>query len=65
VLPIICFFVCLFVRQIVRALALAVAMMVYGKEEGADSLIEQLIRDRDPIVRYGGILYCIYRSIIP
>ena len=29
-----------------RALALSVAMMVYGKEEGADSLIEQLSKDR-------------------
>ena len=29
-----------------RALALAVAMMVYGKEESADTLIEQLSKDR-------------------
>jgi 26S proteasome regulatory subunit N2 len=28
-------------------------MMVYGKEESADALIEQLSRDRDPIIRYG------------
>ena len=32
-----------------RALALSVAMMVYGKEEGADSLIEQLSKDRGVI----------------
>lgn len=42
-------------EKIVRALALAIAMMVYGKEESADVLIEQLTRDRDPIIRYGGM----------
>lgn len=42
-------------EKIVRALALAVAMMAYGKEEGADMIIDQLTRDRDPIVRYGGM----------
>ena len=34
-------------EKIVRALALAIAMMVYGKEESADALIEQLVRDRE------------------
>ena len=33
-----------------RALALSVAMMVYGKEEGADSLIEQLSKDRGDLI---------------
>lgn len=42
-------------EKIVRALALAVAMMTYGKEEAADVIIDQLTRDRDPIVRYGGM----------
>lgn len=42
-------------EKIIRALALAIALMVYGKEEGADSLIEQLARDRDPIIRYGAM----------
>lgn len=42
-------------EKIIRALALSVAMMVYGKEESAEALIEQLTRDRDPIVRYGGM----------
>jgi 26S proteasome regulatory subunit N2 len=42
-------------EKIVRALALAIAMMVYGKEESADVIIEQMIRDRDPIIRYGGM----------
>lgn len=42
-------------EKVVRALALAIAMMVYGKEEMADVLIEQLSRDRDPIIRYGAM----------
>jgi 26S proteasome regulatory subunit N2 len=42
-------------EKIIRALSLSVAMMVYGKEESADVIIETLVRDRDPIVRYGGM----------
>lgn len=42
-------------EKIIRALALAIAMMVYGKEESADVLIEQLSGDRDPIIRYGAM----------
>jgi 26S proteasome regulatory subunit N2 len=42
-------------EKIIRALSLSIAMMVYGQEESADVIIEQLIRDRDPIVRYGGM----------
>jgi len=42
-------------EKINRALALAIAMMNYGKEESADPQIESLVRDRDPIFRYGGM----------
>ena len=42
-------------EKITRALSLAIAMMVYGKEESGDGIIEQLSRDRDPIVRYGAM----------
>ena len=42
-------------EKVVRAVSLAIAMMVYGKEEGGDPIIEQLVRDRDPIIRYGGM----------
>lgn len=42
-------------EKIIRALSLSIAMMVYGKEEEADTIIEQLSRDRDPIVRYGAM----------
>lgn len=50
-------------EKIVRALSVAIAMMVFGKEEMADGLIEQLCRDRDALVRYGamfsiGMAYC-------
>jgi 26S proteasome regulatory subunit N2 len=36
---------------------------MYGREEGADALIEQLVLDKDPILRYGamytiGMAYC-------
>lgn len=30
-------------------------MTVYGREEQADTLIEQMTRDQDPIIRYGGM----------
>ena len=42
-------------EKITRALGLSMAMMVYGKEEGAEVLIDQLARDRDPIIRYGAM----------
>ncbi|KAK4742959.1 hypothetical protein SAY87_000960 [Trapa incisa] len=42
-------------EKIIRGLALGIALMVYGREEEADTLIEQMTRDQDPIVRYGGM----------
>jgi len=38
-------------------------VVMYGREEGADTLIEQLLMDKDPILRYGamytiGLAYC-------
>ncbi|KAL7087279.1 hypothetical protein ACP275_13G058300 [Erythranthe tilingii] len=42
-------------EKIVRGLALGVALTVYGREEEADTLIEQMTRDQDPILRYGGM----------
>lgn len=38
-----------------RGLALGIALVVYGREEEADTLIEQMTRDQDPILRYGGM----------
>ncbi|KAL8172299.1 hypothetical protein V2J09_024103 [Rumex salicifolius] len=42
-------------EKIIRGLALGIALMVYGREEGADILIEQMTSDQDPIIRYGGM----------
>mmetsp|Transcript_18315 Transcript_18315/g.25730 ORF Transcript_18315/g.25730 Transcript_18315/m.25730 type:complete len:702 (-) Transcript_18315:909-3014(-) len=41
-------------EKIIRGLGMGMALIVYGREEEADVLIEQLIRDKDPILRYGG-----------
>ena len=42
-------------EKIIRGLALGIALVVYGREEEADTLIEQMTRDQDPILRYGGM----------
>ncbi|KXS20828.1 26S proteasome regulatory complex, non-ATPase subcomplex, Rpn2/Psmd1 subunit [Gonapodya prolifera JEL478] len=42
-------------EKIIRGLAVGIALLMYGKEEAADVLIEQLAEDKDPILRYGGI----------
>merc|ERR1719228_310755 len=39
-------------EKIIRGLAMGLAMTMYGREEEADTLIEQLIRDKDPILRF-------------
>ena len=45
-------------EKIIRGVALGMALIMYGREEGADTLIEQMTRDKDPILRYGG-MFCI------
>jgi 26S proteasome regulatory subunit N2 len=42
-------------EKIIGGLALGIALTVYGREEEADTLIEQMTRDQDPILRYGGM----------
>jgi 26S proteasome regulatory subunit N2 len=42
-------------EKIIRGLAIGMALIMYGREEGADTLIEQLSRHKDPILRYGGM----------
>ena len=42
-------------EKIIRGLSMGIAMIVYGKEEEADVIIEQLILDKDPILRYGAM----------
>jgi len=42
-------------EKIIRSLALSLAMQMYGKEEKADTLVEQMVRSKDAIVRYGAM----------
>ncbi|KAI3890509.1 hypothetical protein MKW92_040898, partial [Papaver armeniacum] len=43
-------------EKIIRyGLALGIALTVYGREEEADTLIEQMTRDQGSILRYGGM----------
>ncbi|CAM9665077.1 unnamed protein product, partial [Choristocarpus tenellus] len=50
-------------EKIIRGLAMGIALTLYSQEEAAEGTIEQLSRDRDPIMRYGamyaiGMAYC-------
>lgn len=49
------FTMCLNACSFGRGLALGIALTVYGREEEADALIDQLTIDQDPILRYGGM----------
>ncbi|CDH53515.1 probable rpn2-26s proteasome regulatory subunit [Lichtheimia corymbifera JMRC:FSU:9682] len=42
-------------EKIIRGLAVGMSLIMYGKEEKADTLIDQLLDDKDPVLRYGGI----------
>ncbi|SCV74944.1 BQ2448_7973 [Microbotryum intermedium] len=42
-------------EKIIRGLAVGISFLMYGKEEEADGLVETLLGDADPILRYGGI----------
>lgn len=43
-------------EKIVRGLAMGMALIMYGRQEAADELINGLIGDPDPTLRYGGIM---------
>ena len=45
-------------EKIIRAIAIALALIVYNAGEAADTLIDQLCLEKDPILRYGA-MYCI------
>ena len=50
-------------EKIIRGLAMGIALSMCCQEEAADGVIEQLSRDRDPLLRYGamyavGLAYC-------
>ena len=48
--------------QIIRGVALGLALIMYGREEGADTLIEQMTLDQDPILRQGAPLCAVAQS---
>lgn len=43
-------------EKIVRGLAMGMALIMYARQEGADELINGLLDDADPALRYGGIM---------
>lgn len=43
-------------EKIVRGLAMGMALIMYGRQEAADELINGLLGDPDPTLRYGGIM---------
>ncbi|OAQ77725.1 26S proteasome regulatory subunit Rpn2 [Purpureocillium lilacinum] len=43
-------------EKIVRGVAMGMALIMYGRQEGADVVIEGLLNDPDPTLRYGGIM---------
>jgi 26S proteasome regulatory subunit N2 len=43
-------------EKIIRGLVMGLALIMYGREEGAEGLVEQMTRDQDPIIRYGGMM---------
>lgn len=42
-------------EKIIRALSVSTALVMYGKEDAADGLIEQMCRSKDATMRYGGM----------
>lgn len=43
-------------EKTVRGLALGMSMIMFGRQESADELIDGLLADADPTLRYGGIM---------
>jgi 26S proteasome regulatory subunit N2 len=41
-------------EKIIRSIVISVALIMFGQENLAEPVIEQLCRDRDAIIRYGG-----------
>ncbi|PWN27463.1 26S proteasome regulatory complex, non-ATPase subcomplex, Rpn2/Psmd1 subunit [Jaminaea rosea] len=42
-------------EKIIRGLAMGLALLFYGLEDKADTMIDTLLGDKDPILRYGGV----------
>ncbi|KAK2809213.1 hypothetical protein FQN50_004049 [Emmonsiellopsis sp. PD_5] len=43
-------------EKIIRGVAMGMALIMYGRQEAADELINGLLADPDPTIRYGGIM---------
>ena len=50
--------------QIIRGIAIGLALIMYGREEGAETLIEQMTRDQDPILRCAQQLMCFLNVVV-
>ncbi|CAE6513659.1 unnamed protein product [Rhizoctonia solani] len=42
-------------EKIIRGLAIGVAFLYYGRQESADAVIEHALKEKDPLLRYGGV----------
>ncbi|CCO34500.1 26S proteasome regulatory subunit rpn2 [Rhizoctonia solani AG-1 IB] len=42
-------------EKIIRGLAIGVAFLYYGRQESADAVIENALKEKDPLLRYGGV----------
>ena len=42
-------------EKIIRAISISLGLIMYGAEEEADELIEKMILEKDPIIRYGAM----------
>ncbi|KZO96227.1 putative RPN2-26S proteasome regulatory subunit [Calocera viscosa TUFC12733] len=42
-------------EKIIRGMAMGMAFLYYGKQGTADEVIDLLIKEKDPILRYGGV----------
>lgn len=43
-------------EKIIRGLAISMALIMFGRQEAADDMINTLLDDADPILRYGGTM---------
>lgn len=41
-------------EKIIHSLAMGLALLNYGKEEGSDALVDRLMAEQEPLLRYGG-----------
>eukprot|EP01119_Soliformovum_irregulare_P004279 TRINITY_DN1527_c0_g1_i1.p1 TRINITY_DN1527_c0_g1~~TRINITY_DN1527_c0_g1_i1.p1 ORF type:complete len:976 (-),score=320.37 TRINITY_DN1527_c0_g1_i1:146-3073(-) len=42
-------------EKIIRGIAIGLSLIMYGQEQNADTLVETLLLDKDPILRYGAM----------